>query len=119
MAVCGDGGMAMQIHALSTAKQHGAAAIFVVMNDSVLGAVRDNQKGRIIASEFIDTDFARIAQAFDCRGVRVRAPEELGPAIQQALASSDPFVVDVLTDPDERIRARVVSPWARAALANL
>lgn len=119
VAVCGDGGMAMQIHALSTAKQHGAAAIFVVMNDSVLGAVRDNQKGRIIASEFIDTDFARIAQAFDCRGVRVRTPGELGPALQQALRSSEPFVVDVLTDPDERIRAKVMSPWARAALANL
>jgi acetolactate synthase-1/2/3 large subunit len=119
VAVCGDGGMAMQIHALSTAKQYGAAAIFVVMNDSVLGAVRDHQKGRIVASEFIDTDFARIAQSFDCRGVRVRTPEEIAPAVRRALASKDPFVIDVLTDPDERIRDAVVSPWARMGLSNV
>ncbi len=119
VAVCGDGGMAMQIHALSTAKQYGAAAIFVVMNDSVLGAVRDHQKGRIIASEFIDTDFARIAQSFDCQGVHVRTPDEIAPAIRRALASKDPFVIDVLTDPDERIREAVVSPWARKGLSNL
>ncbi|MBI2207043.1 MAG: thiamine pyrophosphate-binding protein [Candidatus Rokubacteria bacterium] len=119
VAVCGDGGMAMQIHALSTAKQYGAAAIFVVMNDSVLGAVRDHQKGRIIASEFIDTDFARIAQSFDGQGVRVRTPDEVAPAIRRALASKDPFVIDVLTDPDERIREAVVSPWARKGLASM
>ena len=119
VAVCGDGGMAMQIHALSTAKQYGAAAIFVVMNDSVLGAVRDGQKGRTIASEFIDTDFARIAQAFNCQGVRVRRPEEIGPALQEALKAKDPFVIDVLTDPDERIRDKARSPWSQKALGNL
>ena len=119
IAVCGDGGMAMQIHALSTARQYGAAAIFVVMNDSVLGAVRDGQKGRSVASEFIDTDFARIAQAFDCRGVRVRRPDEIRPALQEALQSKDPFVIDILTDPDERVRDKTRSPWAQKALGNL
>ena len=119
VAVCGDGGMAMQIHALSTAKQYGAAAIFVVMNDSVLAAVRDGQKGRTIASEFIDTDFAKIAQAFGCQGVRVRRPEEIGPALQAALKAKDPFVIDILTDRDERIRDKVGSPWAQKALGNL
>ncbi len=119
VAVCGDGGMAMQIHALSTAKQYGAAAIFVVMNDSVLAAVRDGQKGGSIASEFIDTDFAKIAQAFGCEGVRVRRPEEIGPALQAALKAKDPFVIDILTDRDERIRDKVRSPWAQKALENI
>ena len=119
VSVCGDGGMAMQIHALSTAKQYGAAAIFVVMNDSVLGAVRDGQKGRTIASEFIDTDFAKIAKAFNCQGVRVKRPEEIGPTLQEALKSKDPFVIDVLTDPNEGIRKKTISPWAQKALGNL
>ena len=109
----------MQIHALSTAKQYGTAAIFVVMNDSVLGAVRDGQKGRNIASEFINTDFARIAQAFDCRGIRVKIPNEIGSALKEALKSRDPFVIDILTDPNERIRDKTRSPWAMKALANL
>ncbi len=119
VAVCGDGGMAMQIHALSTAKQYGAAAIFIVMNDSVLGAVRDGQKGRLIASEFIDTNFADIADAFGCRGLRVKTPKEIAPAIREALKSKEPFVIDILTEPNERIREKVRSPWAQKALANI
>jgi acetolactate synthase-1/2/3 large subunit len=119
VAICGDGGMAMQIHALSTAKQFGAAAIFVVMNDSVLGAVRDGQKGRPIASEFIDTDFAKIAKAFDCQGVRVKTPDQIGPALKAALQSKDPFVIDILTDRDERIRDKVRAPWAKKALEKI
>lgn len=112
VAVCGDGGMALQIHALSTAKQHGAAAIFVVMNDSVLQAVRERRVQTPIATEFIDTDFAKIAQAFGCRGIRVKDPEQIGPTIKEALASKDPFVIDILTDPDEQLRRKVRPNWA-------
>jgi len=119
VAVCGDGGMAMQIHALSTAKQHGAAAIFVVMNDSVLGAVRDGQKDRTIGSEFVDTDFVRIAQAFDCDGIRVKGPEGIAPALKQALNSKVPFVVEILSDPNEKIRPKALSPWAQKSMAGI
>jgi acetolactate synthase-1/2/3 large subunit len=119
VAVCGDGGMAMQIHALSTARQYNAAAIFVVMNDSVLGAVRDGQRGRHIATEFIDTDFVRIAQAFDCQGIRVRTPEGIAPALKEALNSKAPFVIDIMTDPDERIRSKAMSPLAQRALNEM
>lgn len=120
VAVCGDGGMAMQIHALSTAKQYRAAAIFVVMNDSVLGAVRDLQtSGRVVASEFIGTDFVRIAEAFDCGGIRVEKPDEIAPALEKALVSQVPFVIDIATDPDERIRSKAMSPWAQKSLAAL
>jgi acetolactate synthase-1/2/3 large subunit len=89
------------------------------MNDSVLAAVRDGQKGRMIASEFIDTDFAKIAKAFNCQGVRVKRPEEIGPTLQEALKSKDPFVIDVLTDPNEGIRKKTISQWAQKALGNL
>ncbi len=119
VSVCGDGGMAMQIHALSTAKQYGAAAIFIVMNDSCLGAVRELEKGRHIASEFIDTDFADIARAFGCRGTRVKSPEGIAPALKEALQSTEPYVIDILTNRDELIRSRVRSPWAQKILAGL
>jgi acetolactate synthase-1/2/3 large subunit len=112
VSVCGDGGMAMQIHALSTAKQYGAAAIFIVMNDSVLGAVRDGQKDRRIASEYIDTNFAEIARAFGCRGVRIKTPQEIAPALKEALQSREPFVIDILTDKDEQIRNKLRVPFA-------
>jgi acetolactate synthase-1/2/3 large subunit len=118
VSVCGDGGMAMQIHALSTAKQYGAAPIFVVMNDSVLGAVRDSQADKPIASEYIDTNFADIAKAFGCRGVRITTPQEIAPALQEALQSTEPFVLDILTHKDEKIRDNVLAPMATRALAN-
>jgi len=119
VSICGDGGMAMQIHALSTARQYGAAAIFVVMNNSVLAAVREGQKDRPFASEYIDTNFAEIAKAFGCRGVRIKTPREIGPALEEALHSAEPFVIDILTDRDERIRTRVRAPLAQRALANI
>ncbi len=70
------------------------------MNNSVLGNVRDNQKRleKVIASEFIETDFAQIARAFGCQGVNVRDPTELAPAIRQAFQASVPTVIDVATD---------------------
>jgi acetolactate synthase-1/2/3 large subunit len=119
VSVCGDGGMAMQIHALSTAKQYGAAAIFIVMNDSVLGAVRDGQKDRPIASEYIDTNFAEIARAFGCQGVRIKNPQEIAPALKEALQSREPFVIDILTDKDEQIRNKVRVPFAQKGLVNI
>ena len=119
VSICGDGGMAMQIHALSTAKQYGVAAIFIVLNNSVLAAVRDGQKDRIIASEYIDTNFAEIAKAFGCRGVRIKTPQEIAPALKDALQSTEPFVIDILTDKDEKIRNKVRIPFAQKALANI
>ena len=41
------------------------------------------------------------------------------PTLDHGLAAKDPFVLDALTDPDERIRETVMSPWARKGLANL
>ena len=46
-------------------------------------------------------DFKRIAQAYNCFGVRVERREELADAIAAALASGRPAVVDVVTDPED------------------
>ncbi len=103
LSVCGDGGFAMVIHVLSTAAQHRLPVVFLVMNNSVLGMIRDHQAstGRIIASEFIHTDFARIAQAFGCQGLKVEKPGELGVAIKNAFKASVPTVIDVATTSSE------------------
>lgn len=113
VGVVGDGGMAMQIHALSTALQHGIPATIVVFNDSVLGAVRDMQGKRFISSEFIDTNYARIAEAFGCYGIRVEKPGEIRPALKKALESDKLTVVEVLTDKDEGIREKAISPYMK------
>jgi len=101
LSVVGDGGFAMQLHVLSTAIQYQLPVVFLVMNNSVLGMVRDGQRGRIISSEFVQTDFAQIARGFGCNGVNVSKPGELTPAIKEALKATKPTVIDVATSTEE------------------
>jgi acetolactate synthase I/II/III large subunit len=50
----------------------------------------------------------------DCFGIRVENPEELAPAIQEALAADAPAVVEVMTD----FSARVPPPWDASKRRN-
>ncbi len=101
ISVSGDGGFMMAVHVLSTACQYDLPAIFVVMNNSELGMIRRGQGNRVIATEFMDTDHAKIAQAFGCEGIRVEKPQELAPAVKQAIASRKPTVIDVIIQREE------------------
>jgi len=97
LSVSGDGGFAMTAHVLSTAVQYNLPVVFLVMNNAGLGMVRDNQRGKVFATDFIETDFAKIAQAFGCQGVSVSKAEQLGPAIKKAFQAPAPTVIDVAT----------------------
>ncbi|HZA25494.1 MAG TPA: thiamine pyrophosphate-dependent enzyme, partial [Dehalococcoidia bacterium] len=48
----------------------------------------------------LDVDFARVAQAMGCFGIRVEQPGQIQSALEQALTSGRPAVVDVATDID-------------------
>jgi len=101
LSVSSDGGFAMVSHVLSTAIQYHLPVAFLVMNNSCLGMVRDGQRDRVIASEFVETDFAQIARAFGCQGIRVENAQDLSPAIKEALQASVPTVIDVVTSSSE------------------
>ncbi|MDO9333675.1 MAG: thiamine pyrophosphate-binding protein [Dehalococcoidales bacterium] len=101
LSVSGDGGFAMVTHVLSTALQYKLPIVFLVMNNSCLGMIRDGQRGKIVCSEFIDTDFAAIARAYGCNGVRIDKPEALAPAIKKAFKATIPTVIDVITSTSE------------------
>jgi acetolactate synthase-1/2/3 large subunit len=51
----------------------------------------------------MDTDHAKIAQAFGCEGIRVEKPQELAPAVRHAVASRKPTVIDVIIQREEGI----------------
>ncbi|MBI4498029.1 MAG: thiamine pyrophosphate-binding protein [Chloroflexi bacterium] len=112
VAVTGDGGFAMSLHALSTALQYRLPVTYVVMNDSQLGMVVAGQGEHRFASEFVDTDFAGIARAFGCRGVTVQDAAGLAAAVAEARGADLPTVIDVRMDPRERY-TKVVSPLAQ------
>jgi acetolactate synthase-1/2/3 large subunit len=99
VAVAGDGGFMMTLHALSTALQYDLPVVSVVMNDSALGMVRHHQDAdRRIASEYLDTDFAALARAFGAQGRRITDSRELPVALREAQASRQTWVLDVVTD---------------------
>jgi acetolactate synthase-1/2/3 large subunit len=100
VAVCGDGGFAMTMNALLTAAQHRIAVTTVVLNNGVLGWVKDGQRrrgNRFIASELGKLDYARMAHSMGCRGVRVESLAELDQALGGVRGVQEPVVLDVVT----------------------
>lgn len=109
VAVCGDGGFAMTMNGLMSALEHQIPIVVVIFNNHALGWVYHG--GGPFAAEFNDFDHAAIARAMGCHGVRVTQPEQLGPAIDEALAAGKPAVLDVVTSLDVSFRD-VTSPLA-------
>jgi acetolactate synthase-1/2/3 large subunit len=60
---------------------------------------------------FAPTNYAAIAEAFGCLGIRVERPQELRPALEKAQAANRPVVIDVASDPD----AQADLPWVPQA----
>jgi acetolactate synthase-1/2/3 large subunit len=115
VAVCGDGGFAMTMNALLTAAQYHIPAVTVVLNNSVLGWVKDGQRrrgNRFIASELGRTDYARIAQAMGCVGIRVETLQDLAAALDRVKGAKEPTVLDVVTTEDAPFW-QVQSPFAK------
>ena len=115
VAVCGDGGFAMTMNALFTAAQYKIPVVTVVLNNSVLGWVKDGQRrrgNRFIASELGRQDYARIAQAMGCAGIRVETIKDLAGELDRVRGATEPIVLDVVTTEDAPFW-QVQSPFAK------
>ncbi|MBI4196109.1 MAG: thiamine pyrophosphate-binding protein [Betaproteobacteria bacterium] len=104
---CGDGGFYYHLPELETARRRGIRTVTIVNNNHCLSqglrnlniAYQDRDhanKGECY--EFRETDFARIAQSFDCFGATVEKPQEFRKAFEAAMASDLPAVIDVKTE---------------------
>ncbi|MBI5580130.1 MAG: thiamine pyrophosphate-binding protein [Deltaproteobacteria bacterium] len=111
IAVCGDGGFGMSMNGLLTAKEENIPIVVVVMNNNALGWVKHFQRGREIASEFPDMNWAPVAQAMGCAGFRAETAEQFASALKEALSSGKPAVVDVAAALDVSYRD-ILSPLA-------
>ncbi|GAI93620.1 unnamed protein product, partial [marine sediment metagenome] len=84
---------------LATAVQEGLNLVTLLFVDGAFGAsLHDQQRrfgGRIIGTRFHNPDFARLAEAFGARGMKLSSPEELGEALRAALDENRPTVVEV------------------------
>ena len=102
VAIVGDGSMLMN-NEISTAVKYRIGAVWIVLNDARYNMC--HQGMAILGLKGADailppTDFVAIARGMGADGVRVNSESELETALQQAMSSSVPFVVDVIIDPE-------------------
>ncbi len=103
--ITGDGSFGMNLNELATAVTYNVPVVIVLLNNGVLGMVRQWQ------TLFFDarysntvlerkTDFVKLAEAFGAEACRVSTPEEFEAAFKKALTKNGPVVIETLIDKD-------------------
>lgn len=106
----GDGSFGMSLNELATAVSQGTSLVVVIMNNGVLGMVRQLQ------ARFYDkhysattlarrTDFVKVAEAFGAKGGRATNTDELRALAEEAFAYNGTFVIDCAVDCDEAVQS--------------
>ncbi len=100
----GDGCFLMNGQELATAKQYGAAVIFIVVNNGSYGTIRMHQEreypARVYATALDNPDFAALARAYGAHGETVEKTEDFMPAFERCRASGGPSLIEIRIDPD-------------------
>ena len=104
--ITGDGSFGMNLNELATAVRYHVPVVVVIMNNGVLGMVRQWQTlfyDKHYSNSVLQrkTDFAAFAKAFGADGEAVSAPEELDAALSRAFATEGPYIIDCKIDKDE------------------
>ena len=109
--VAGDGCFRMNMNELATAVRHEVPVIEVVINNHVLGMVRQWQDlfydERYSATVLRDAvDYVKLAEAMGAEGMRATTQEEFREAFAKALASGRPVLIDCMIDCDDKVWLR-------------
>ena len=106
--IAGDGCFRMNMNEIATAARYNIPIIQVVVNNHVLGMVRQWQTlfygQRYSATVLNDAvDFAKLAEALGAVGMRVTTKEEFSEAFEKALTLGRPVVIDCQIDSDDKV----------------
>ena len=104
--ITGDGSFGMNLNEMATAVTYKTPIAIVLMNNGVLGMVRQWQTlfyGQRYSNSELErqTDFVKLAEAFGAKGARARTPEEFRAAFEAAMQHDGPYLIDTLIDQDE------------------
>ncbi|GHU28848.1 acetolactate synthase, large subunit, biosynthetic type [Betaproteobacteria bacterium] len=104
VALVGDGGWGQNPAVLATAKESDVPVIWVIMNNHAFGTIAGLEKAHFdttfatvfeVDGKTWSPDYAAIARAYGIEGVTINKADELLPALQKAIASKKPVVIDV------------------------
>lgn len=104
----GDGGFHMNLTELATMASYNVPVIMFIMNNTVLGMVRQWQK-IFYGNRFADTDphratdFVKVAEAFGVKGMRISTNDEIDSVIDTALTIDGPVLIDCRISPDSNV----------------
>lgn len=105
VSLIGDGGFGQNPAVLATAAIENIPVIFVIMNNRAFGTIAGLEKAHYDTTfgtlfekdgQPYSPDYAAIAQAYGVEGVKIQAADEFKPALEKAIASNKPCVLDVL-----------------------
>lgn len=117
--VAGDGCFRMNMNEIATLVRNDIPVIEVVLNNHVLGMVRQWQTlfyGQRYSQTILrdKTDFVKVAESMGAVGIRVTKKEEFTPALEKAIAMKCPVVLDCQIDSDDKVFPMVAAGAANA-----
>ena len=107
-SVAGDGGFQMTMAELATMVENNIPVKFAIINNSVLGMVRQwqeffYQKSYVATQYTHNPDFVKLADAFGMLGLRVTEKTQVMPAIQKAMEYDGPALIDFVVEEEENV----------------
>ena len=103
--IAGDGCFRMNMNELATASRYNIPIIQIIINNHVLGMVRqwqtlfyEQRYSQTILNDGVD--FVKVSEAMGAKAIRVTKMEEVEPALKMALSSEGPVVLDCWIDQD-------------------
>ncbi|MGW8322472.1 MAG: thiamine pyrophosphate-dependent enzyme, partial [Thermodesulfobacteriota bacterium] len=110
VSIVGDGSFMMCGLSITTAREYGIPAIWVVLNNRTIGIEREAMDVLYGRSSFCDTriqktgepwspDYVKLAESIGVAAKKISHPDELKPAVRAGLAANEPLLLDVDIDP--------------------
>ncbi len=106
--IAGDGCFRMNMNELATASRYNIPIIQVIINNHVLGMVRqwqtlfyDHRYSQTVLNDKVD--FCKVSEGLGCTAIRVTKKEEFAPALEKAIAMQAPVVIECVIPEDDKV----------------
>jgi acetolactate synthase-1/2/3 large subunit len=119
VCLAGDGDFLMTGQELATAVQYELPLVALVVNNGMYGTIRMHQErhypGRVVGTDLVNPDFPAYARAFGAHGASVERTEDFPDALEEALASGLPALIELRVDPEAITPRQTLSELRDAA----